>query len=130
MSHRSRLCAIIIDSPENLAEQSLQFWSGALGRPGIPRSEPSSPYTSLETPEGSEPDIVVQTIGSPEPRVHLDIETDDVEAEVRRLEQLGARRLRHVEDYLWIMEAPSGHIFCVVPVQSSVWPVGAIEWQG
>jgi hypothetical protein len=31
-----------------------------------------------------------------ESRVHLDIETDDIEAEVKRLESLGARRIRQV----------------------------------
>lgn len=99
-----------------------------MGRPALPKSDPDAPYTGLKTPEGREPDIFVQAIGSPESRLHLDIETDDVEAEVRRLERLGARRQRHVQDYLWIMEAPSGHIFCVVPVQSTVWPDGATEW--
>src|SRR5690606_40533166 len=63
------------------------------------------------------------------PRVHLDIEADDVEAEVRRLEALGARRIEHVRERLWVMEAPSGQRFCVVPMREdaprampSTWP--------
>ena len=48
--------------------------------------------------------------------MHLDIETDDVEAEVRRLETLGARRVRNVHTWV-VMEAPSGHRFCVVRQQ-------------
>jgi hypothetical protein len=58
----------------------------------------------------------------------LDIETDDVEAEVRRLEGLGAKRLRQVRSW-WVMEAPTGQKFCVVRANSrdfsqraSVWP--------
>jgi hypothetical protein len=29
----------------------------------------------------------------------------------------------------WVMQDPAGHRFCVVPVQSSHWPEGAVEWQ-
>ena len=50
-----------------------------------------------------------------EARVHLDIETDDIDAEVARLEALGAKRVQHVRNRWWVMEAPTGHRFCVVP---------------
>jgi hypothetical protein len=46
---------------------------------------------------------------------------------VSRLEELGARRKRFVGDW-WVMEAPSGHAFCVIPVQTNTWPEGALEW--
>lgn len=71
--------------------------------------------------------MLLQALTSQESRVHFDIETDDVEAEVRRLERLGAHRRHQVESW-WVMEAPSGHVFCVVPVQSQAWPAGAVEW--
>ena len=48
-------------------------------------------------------------------RVHLDIKTDDLDAEVERLEHLGARRVQKVKHW-WVMEAPSGHRFCVIPL--------------
>ena len=54
--------------------------------------------------------------GKHEARVHLDIETDDIEAEVARLEALGAKRVQHVRNRWWVMEAPTGHRFCVVPM--------------
>ena len=128
MPHRSRVCAILIDCPEDRIESAVRFWSGALGRPVATKTNPDSPYTNLETPEGSELDIFLQSMKSQESRLHFDIETDDVEAEVSRLERLGASRKEHVQDYLWTMNAPSGHIFCVVPVQSKAWPAGAVEW--
>jgi len=37
----------------------------------------------------------------------LDIETDDVEAEVKRLGALGARRVKQIKRW-WVMEAPTG----------------------
>ncbi len=59
--------------------------------------------------------------------VHIDFETDDVKAEVERLEGHGARKKYPVKNW-WVMEDPGGHAFCVVPVQSNTWPEGAIEW--
>jgi len=51
-----------------------------------------------------------------ESRVHLDIESDDVEAEVRRLEALGAKRLQAIKTWV-VMEAPTGQRFCVIRPQ-------------
>ena len=56
--------------------------------------------------------------GTP-PRWHVDIESDDIEAEVARLEALGARRHRYIEDgRFWQMLDPSGLVFCVVGIQT------------
>jgi hypothetical protein len=49
--------------------------------------------------------------------VHLDIEADDVAAEIARLEALGARVTDQRDSYA-IMADPGGLVFCVVPVQS------------
>jgi len=49
--------------------------------------------------------------------MHLDLETDDVEAEVKRLESLGAARWDHQQkrgyDFL-VMCDPWGNEFCVL----------------
>jgi catechol 2,3-dioxygenase-like lactoylglutathione lyase family enzyme len=127
MSHRSRMCALLIDCPANHMASAVAFWSAALGRAVVEQTNPRSPYTRLITPEGPTLDVFLQALTSQEARVHFDIETDNVEAEVRRLESLGAHRRHQVESW-WVMEAPSGHLFCVVPVQSQAWPAGAVEW--
>jgi len=57
----------------------------------------------------------------------IDSETDDVEAEVRRLEGLGAKRAEKVRDW-WVLEAPSGHRFCVVPPQRPDFEDQANRW--
>jgi len=49
-------------------------------------------------------------------RVHLDIETDDIEAEVERLQALGAIEIARIQGWV-VLEAPSGHRFCVVKPQ-------------
>ncbi len=51
-----------------------------------------------------------------ESRIHVDIESDDREAEVTRLEALGAKRIGFVKRW-WVMEAPTGQRFCVVNPQ-------------
>jgi hypothetical protein len=60
-------------------------------------------------------------------RVHLDIETDDIEAEVRRLEALGAKRIKEVQTW-WVMEAPTGQRFCVVRASTAEFNRRASVW--
>jgi hypothetical protein len=60
--------------------------------------------------------------------VHLDIEADDIEAEVRRLEALGAKRVAQVQTWC-VMEAPTGHRFCVVRRSSASFGAQANEWR-
>jgi hypothetical protein len=60
-------------------------------------------------------------------RVHLDIETNDIEAEVRRLERLGATKVEQIKTW-WVMEAPTGQRFCVVRAASARFDNEATEW--
>jgi hypothetical protein len=80
----------------------------------------------LETPPG-ELSVQIQRVEH-ESRVHLDIETDDISAEVARLEKLGARVHKRMEHWV-VMQAPSGQRFCVVRLQRAGWPQGANEWE-
>ena len=61
-------------------------------------------------------------------RVHIDIEADDIEAEVRRLEALGARQVERIHTWC-VMEAPTGQRFCVVRVQRSDFKERANVWK-
>ena len=68
---------------------------------------------------GAVPDFftVVQAIDDGEPRYHVDIETDDLEAEVARLTALGAELVTRWKD-AFTMRSPGGHLLCVVPIHS------------
>ncbi len=115
MTHRSRLAGFIIDCKRGTLAASADFWSRALGLPIADEDEGNlGIYAPLEDGPGGL-HIEVQKVAHPS-RVHLDIESDDVEAEVVRLEQLGAKRLEFVRERWWVMEAPTGHRFCVVPM--------------
>lgn len=121
--HRSRFCAIGIDCPSDVRDSTEKFWAGALG--GTVRREPDDPaYSTVAAVAGR--DVFVQEIDG-NARVHLDIETDDVEAEVARLERLGATRHRKVHSW-WIMRDPAGLVFCVVPPQTPDFPGDAAVW--
>ncbi|MBA3487180.1 MAG: VOC family protein [Lysobacter sp.] len=116
MSHHSRLSGFIIDCQSGDLEPSAAFWSAALG---VPRADPDSGGTGQYAEFDNAPGglhFEVQTVEHPS-RVHLDIETDDIEAEVKRLEALGATRIAFVKARWWVMEAPTGHRFCVVPMK-------------
>jgi hypothetical protein len=113
----------LIDTTPQAHEAVSRFWSGALGRELKYSAEER--YASLK---GDQLDCFVQRVESGHEGMHFDIETDNVEAEVARLEKLGAKRVKFVKRW-WVMEDPAGHRFCVVPVQSAHWPEGAKEWQ-
>lgn len=113
--HRSGLCSIIIDCKVDDFAEAARFWSAALGRPlreGVDTGQEK--YAPLVTAD-DEPVIEVQKVKH-ESRVHLDIESDDIDAEVRRLEALGAKKIEAIKTWI-VMEAPTGQRFCVIRPQ-------------
>ncbi|NIR29909.1 MAG: VOC family protein [Gammaproteobacteria bacterium] len=124
--HHSRLCGFIIDCRTDDLQREAKFWSEALGF-GVHRSsDPDDANYLLLDAASRDLEVELQQVAHAS-RVHLDIEADDVEAEVHRLEKLGAKRLQQVRTW-WVMEAPSGHRFCVVPARSAHFSASANEW--
>lgn len=124
--HRSRLNGILIDCNSGDIQAAARFWAAALGRPVDP-DHPGTRgnYVMLETPP-DEISVQIQRVDH-ESRVHIDIETDDIAAEVARLEKLGA--VVDTKKARWVvMRAPSGQRFCIVRVQREGFPKGATEW--
>ena len=124
--HRSRINGILIDCNVDDIDAAAEFWAGALGRavdPGHPGTR--GDYVMLETPAG-EISVQIQRVGH-ESRIHLDIETDDIPAEVARLEKLGATVDMRMERWV-VMRAPTGQRFCVVRVQRDGFEKDANSW--
>ena len=89
MAHRSRLAGFIIDCQTGDLDAAATFWSRALGV-GVGGHEVEGDaeyFPFVDTP--GDLHIEVQKVAHPS-RVHLDIESDDVDAEAARLEALGA----------------------------------------
>jgi predicted enzyme related to lactoylglutathione lyase len=114
MSHRSRLVAALVDVPRSDYDRSVTFWGAALDRPAEVEVGDDD-YTSFGEPTPGV-ELMVQAVDDDAPRIHLDIETDDVEAEVARLTALGAREVARIESWV-VMADPAGVVFCVVRVQ-------------
>jgi hypothetical protein len=124
--HNSRLAGFNIDCQSNDHDGAARFWSAALGMPDLGLGDGGGVYKCLDA---SARDLVieVQTVAHPS-RVHVDIETDDIEAEVARLEKLGAKRVEAVKTWQ-IMGAPTGQRFCVVRAKNSLHGVpGVTTW--
>jgi hypothetical protein len=120
--HKSRLRGFIIDCQDADMDAAGRFWSEALGRPAKPAS---GAYVTLE--KGADGlNIEVQRVDHPS-RVHLDIETDDIPTEVKRLEALGAQVVSRVQTWV-VMEAPTGHRFVVVRAQHPQFEATASQW--
>ena len=125
--HRSRINGLLIDCQTDDIDAAARFWAEALGRSVDPQHPGSrGNYRMLETPP-DEPIAQIQRV-THESRVHIDIETDDIPAEVARLEKLGATVANRLERWV-VMQAPTGQRFCVVRVQRAGWPDGANVWE-
>jgi hypothetical protein len=124
--HRSRINGILIDCNVDDVQAAARFWAEALGRP-IDPDHPGTrgDYVMLETPP-NEISVQIQRVDH-DSRVHIDIETDDIPAEVARLEKLGATVDQRMERWV-VMKAPSGQRFCVVRVQRDGFEKTANSW--
>lgn len=113
MAHRSRLAGFIIDCQTDDLDAAAAFWGQALGMRIDDPDAGDVPGTYAKF-GGTRDELVieVQKVDHPS-RVHLDIETDDIDAEVARLEKLGAKKVAFLKRW-WVMEAPTGQRFCVV----------------
>ena len=116
MPHRSRLSILLLDLPPEHHGVGSVFWAGATGR--TPEPDPAdADWASLGSfADGWHVEVQRTGQGTP-PRWHVDIETDDIPAEVARLEALGATRHRDMGAF-WQLRDPAGLVFCVVGIQT------------
>jgi hypothetical protein len=118
VAHYSRLNKIVIDVPPEVHDREVAFWQAATGAP-LTRYEKHPEYhgATLNADMG----LLIQRLDDGDGRLHLDIHTDDQDAELARLEALGAERVRQVHSW-WIMRDPAGLLFCVIPE-----PAGSLD---
>ena len=111
MTHLSRFSTIVIDVPPDQHDRELAFWEAALGQQLPQLDYPEYHGARLH---GQDFSLLIQHLGEGAARVHVDIYTDDVAAEVDRLERLGAERVQRVHSW-WVLRDPAGLLFCVIP---------------
>ena len=125
--HKSRLAGFIIDCKTGALPAAAEFWGAALGMTlkGLDGEEGENYVRLVDTDRGLHIEVQKVTHDS---RVHLDIETDDVEAEAARLAKLGAKRVKKFPRW-WVMEAPTGQRFCVVRAKAPDFATKANLWK-
>jgi predicted enzyme related to lactoylglutathione lyase len=121
--HKSRLGVVVIDCKTDDLANAARFWEAALGRPVT--IDPGGKYGEIADEDGNIR-VLLQAVDH-DSRVHLDIETDDIEAEVRRLVAAGAREIARIKGWV-VLEAPTGHRFCVVKPQTRAFAEMARVW--
>jgi len=112
VAHCSRLSNVVIDVPPADHDGELAFWSSAAGQP-LTRFDRHPEYHGVAL-HGQEFWLLIQRLGQGSARVHIDIHTDDLPAEIARLEKLGARRVHQAHSWQ-VMRDPAGLLFCVIP---------------
>ena len=80
MVHYSRLSKIVIDVPPAEHDRELAFWSAAVGQQ-LAQGDRHPEYHGAAL-HGREFGLLVQRLGHGSGRVHLDIHTDDLAAEL------------------------------------------------
>ncbi len=123
MPHKSRQRIVVIDCKTPDLDVASRFWAGALG--GTAEIGPDGKYATIKPT--TDHMVILQAGVDHEPRVHIDIETDNQVAEVARLEALGATVVSRVKTWV-VMQAPTGHRFCVVNPQSVDFAERATQW--
>ena len=123
--HKSRLGAVIVDCETDDLEREAQFWGAALGGE-VTSSHPGGRYLDVRS-DPADPGVILQRVEHPS-RIHIDIETDDIEAEVKRLQDLGATVVEKMERWT-VMEAPSKHRFCIINARRDGFDEQANVWE-
>jgi predicted enzyme related to lactoylglutathione lyase len=95
-----------------------RFWSEVTGREIVDHGK-EDPYWALRDPTGRDVTLLLQKVSEGKQtknRVHLDLHTPDLDAEVERVAALGATVVgRYEEDgdtWVWL-EDPEGNEFCI-----------------
>jgi hypothetical protein len=109
-----RLAGALIDVPKADHERAVAFWSGALGKtPVVTEMFPDYAQFDEVTPGLY---FMVQATGDDTRRIHLDLESEDVEGDVARLISLGATEVERSHHWV-VMRDPAGVTFCVVQLR-------------
>lgn len=110
--HQSYLFNVTIDCTD--LDKNVEFWTKALNKAVAMRHGES--FVLLQQDSGEKISIGLQKVDdvkNVKSRIHFDINTDNVEAEVKRLSGLGATEYAQHERWT-VMQDPSGNEFCVV----------------
>jgi predicted enzyme related to lactoylglutathione lyase len=113
---------LVVLGVENMA-RAVSFWAQAL-QYEVLKGGPDARWTELGPADQRQPVLALQLSQTPvqdRPRMHLDLNADDLadqQREVQRLVSLGARQV-HWDSFPFdpdfvVLKDPEGNIFCIV----------------
>lgn len=113
-------------------DEMLAFWQESLHY--VPREPAKGGWVVLRDPDGKMPNLSLNQVprknSGRRSRLHLDLYTNNREAEVERLVKVGANRYpwryRQDADFV-VLEDPDGNLFCVVQVNREISPKPRIK---
>jgi predicted enzyme related to lactoylglutathione lyase len=112
MSLKVEMITFDCDDPDGLAE----WWAKAVGG----SVNPVAPGFFVTVARADGPGLSFQKVDDPTPgknKVHIDFFADDMEAEVKRVVELGATETGRHEfgaEFQWVVLAdPAGNAFCI-----------------
>jgi hypothetical protein len=112
--HRSRMVQVCIDSPSSAHDREVDFWRTLLGHRWVGSGAPEF-AGKWHDDAGSPLQLLFQRLEEADGpvRAHLDHGTDDLDAEVRRLRDLGATDIGPGRGGWHVLRDPVGLLFCV-----------------
>ncbi len=115
--HRSRVAQLVVDAPADRFDAECAFWAAATGWSERTGRRPE--FRRLLPPASSPLQLLLHRLDERDApvRAHLDIDTDDIDAEVRRLVALGAAvtaASEHGGSWVTLVD-PVGLPFCATP---------------
>jgi hypothetical protein len=110
--HRTRMVQVCVDSPQSVHDVEVAFWRALLGRRWVP-SGAEEFAGKWHDDAGSPIQLLFQRLDEPDGpvRAHLDLGTDDLPADVRRLRDLGAVDVGPGRGW-HVFRDPLGELFC------------------
>jgi hypothetical protein len=110
--HRGRMVQVCVDSPRSAHVGEVAFWRALLPGRWVP-SGAAEFAGKWHDDEGSPIQLLFQQLDEPEGsvRAHLDLGTDDLDADVRRLRALGATDVGPGRGW-HVFRDPGGQLFC------------------
>ncbi|HEX6149212.1 VOC family protein [Nocardioides sp.] len=110
--HRTRLAQVCVDSPIEVHDREVAFWRELLRGRWVDSSAPEF-AGKWHDDAGSPIQLLFQRLDEPTGpvRAHLDLGTDDLDAEVRRLVGVGAEDIGRGHGW-HVLRDPAGLLFC------------------
>ena len=126
MAHASRIAGFPLHPDHDALMSAADFWGAGLELE-LPTAAMNGGVYLRRCPQRGEWQLEARNAPTPS-TAQIDVETDDLEAEAARLEELGARRVGHLRQHWWELELPAGQRIRVAMAPEAAHAGDAFRW--